>query len=250
MSWLTKTLTSSIGKKLLMSLTGLFLITFLVVHLVGNLQLFYNDGGYAFNKYTVFMTTNPIIKTVSYILYISIVAHALISLVLTIQNRSARPQGYASGSSGSTSAWSSRNMGVLGTIVFIFLAVHLQNFWYQYKWGHMPYAKYEQTETGGVAKEPIPQEDVTKAVKQEEGVYKDLYLVVDEAFKEWWIVAIYVISMIGLAFHLSHGFQSAFQTLGLNHSKYTPFIKKLGIVFSIVVPSAFAALPIYFYMFK
>lgn len=250
MSWLTRTLTSSIGKKLLMALTGLFLIIFLIVHLMGNLQLFYNDGGYAFNKYSVFMTSNPLIKTISYLLYLSIVAHAVISLILTIRNRSSRPQRYASGSSGATSIWSSRNMGVLGTIVLIFLVVHMQNFWYQYHWGDIPYAKYEQKANGEIGKTTLDASGITKAEQHEEGVYKDLYVVVDKSFEEWWIVAIYVISMGGLAFHLSHGFQSAFQTLGLNHSKYTPFIKKLGLVFSIVVPTAFAALPIYFFMFK
>ena len=86
MSWLTQTLTSTIGRKLIMSLTGLFLISFLIVHLAGNLQLFKSDGGYAFNTYTVFMTSNPIIKTVSYVLYTSILIHVIVSIALTIKN--------------------------------------------------------------------------------------------------------------------------------------------------------------------
>jgi len=250
MSWVSNMLSSTIGRKLLMSLTGIFLITFLVIHLIGNTQLFYADGGYAFNKYALFMTTNPLIKTVSYLLYLSILAHVIVSIFLTVKNRSARPQSYAVSSGSSNSTWQSRNMGILGTIILIFLVVHLQNFWYQFKWGHTPYARYEVTEGGDVIKHSLADVEITEELLKEEGVYKDLYKTVEVAFQEWWLVALYLISMVGLAFHLAHGFQSAFQTLGINHNKYTPFIKKLGLLFSIIVPAAFASLPLYFYFIK
>ncbi len=247
MSWVKNVVTGSLGKKFLMSLTGLFLITFLVVHLIGNLQLLKDDGGYAFNTYSVFMTTNPIIKTVSYILYFSILLHVFVSIALTIKNSKARPTGYRVNKPGSTSIWQSRNMGILGTIVLIFLVIHLQGFWAQYKWGDMPYVKYEFNDVGEVSRSSIANQDVTEELKHEEGVYRDLFMVVEDAFAQWWIVAIYVVSMIGLAFHLSHGFQSAFQTLGINHASYTPTIKFVGMVFSIVIPALFAWIPIYFF---
>ena len=125
MPWLIETLTSTIGKKLIMSLTGLFLVVFLLVHLIGNLQLLSDDGGAAFNVYAQFMTTNPIIKTTSYGLYSFIILHAVLSLGLTMSNRKARGgQGY-SRSSSKSSTWSSRNMGVLGTLILIFIVVSI-----------------------------------------------------------------------------------------------------------------------------
>ncbi len=247
MSQVKKVFTGPLGKKFLMALTGLFLITFLVVHLIGNLQLLKDDGGYAFNQYSVFMTTNPLIKTVSYVLYTSILLHVIVSLILTVKNQKARPEKYKSGSNQSTSVWQSRNMGILGTIILIFLVVHLRGFWATYHWGAMPFAKYEVSAVGEVEKSSLIDVEITEELKHEEGVYKDLYLVVSESFKVWWIVAIYILSMIGMAFHLSHGFQSAFQTLGINHKSYTPAIKFVGTAFSIIISALFAWLPIYFF---
>lgn len=225
MSWLTNTLTSTLGRKLIMSLTGLFLILFLVVHLAGNLQLLKDDGGMAFNIYAKFMTSNPLIKTVSYLLYATFILHILLSLFLTIYNRKARgTQGYAVTKSSENVTWSSRNMGFLGTIIFVFLVIHLRNFWYEMHWGGIPTATYEGE------------------------TVKDLYTVVNASFQEPFYVILYVVAMIGLAFHLYHGFQSAFQTLGLNHRKYTPAIKFIGVVFSLVVPALFALIPLYMFL--
>ena len=220
MSWLTDTLTSSIGRKLIMSLTGLFLIIFLVVHLAGNLQLLAGDNGEAFNAYAKFMTNNPIIKFTSYGLYAFIVLHIIMSLLLVIKNKQARPVGYAQVKGSANSAWTSRNMGILGTVILIFLVIHMRSFWFEMKFGTLPMDEFGN---------------------------KDLYLIVAEAFSQWWYVALYVVSMIGLGFHLSHGFSSAFQTLGINHKKYTPFIKGLGIVYAIAIPAAFAAIPLYMF---
>jgi succinate dehydrogenase / fumarate reductase cytochrome b subunit len=130
---------SSLGKKLIMSLTGLFLCSFLVIHLIGNLQLFKNDEGYAFNNYAYFMTHFAPIKVVSYLLYASIIIHAVYALILTTKNKAARPIGYNQSAGNENSKWNSRNMGILGTIILVFLATHMQNFWYQYKFGTTPY---------------------------------------------------------------------------------------------------------------
>jgi len=217
MSWLSDTLTSTIGRKLVMSLTGLFLIIFLIVHLAGNFQLLADDSGLAFNAYAEFMTTNPIIKTTSYGLYAFILIHIVMSIALVVKNKKARPVGYDKVKGSANSSFSSRNMGILGFIIFVFLVIHLRGFWYEMHWG---------------------------SIQMDEAGNKDLYAVVSAAFSQWWYVAIYVACMVGLAFHLSHGFSSAFQTLGINHKKYTPFIKKFGIVYAILISAAFASIPL------
>ena len=223
MNWLTETLSSSLGKKLVMALTGLFLVVFLTGHLLGNLQLFNDDGGQSFNEYAKFMTTAPIVKLLSYVTYLAIIGHVIYSIVLTIHNRGARPIQYARNERSANSLWTSRNMGILGTLVLIFLVIHLKSFWYEMHFGQIPMVEYNGVEI------------------------HNLYLVVGEAFSHEWYVILYVISMAALAFHLSHGFQSAFQTLGLSHVKYTPLIKTLGYTYAIVVPVLFALMPLYLY---
>ena len=223
MNWFIKILSSTLGRKLLMALTGLFLILFLVVHLIGNLQLLKNDNGEAFNVYAKFMTSNPVIKTISYVNYACFIIHALWALFLTIGNRRARgTQGYAV--TKNSSPWTSRNMGILGTLILIFLVIHLKGFWYEMHWGGIPTVNYDGEEV------------------------KDLYATVATAYTQLWYVALYVFSMMVLAFHLWHGFVSSFQTLGLNHPKYNPLIAFVGKAFAIVVPALFALIPIWMYL--
>jgi len=224
MSWLTETLTGSIGKKLLMALTGLFLILFLAVHLAGNLQLLLGDEGKAFNIYAHSMATNPFIKVVSYGNFFFILLHVVYSILLTRKNKSARKVGYAVSPKDSESTWASKNMGILGTILLIFIVVHLKGFWFESKFGSIPMATYDGEQ------------------------YLDLYATVDFAYTNIWIVLFYVVCMAFLAFHLSHGFTSAFQTLGLNHKKYSPIVKMIGKGFSILVPILFALIPIMMYL--
>lgn len=224
MSWFTKAMSSTLGKKLIMALTGLFLIIFLVVHLSGNLQLLVDDEGRAFNIYAKFMTTNPLIKTTSFLLYASFLIHIIWALILTINNKKSRPIGYAKVRPSKNSTWSSRNMGLLGTIILIFLVIHMKDFWYVMHWGPITSTVYDGQE------------------------YRNLYSTVEAAFSQWWYVAIYVVSMLALMFHLYHGFSSAFQTLGLNHVKYNRLIKVVGTLFAIIVPAMFAVIPIIFYL--
>lgn len=251
--------TSSIGKKLVMSLTGLFLCTFLIVHLIGNFQLFNNDAGYSFNNYAYFMTHFTPIKVVSYLLYASIIIHAIYALVLTMKNKSARPIGYNQTDGKANSAWNSRNMGILGTVVLVFLATHMQNFWYQYKFGTTPYVEYRTELATGNSE--IDFYDTTPAdydgykTYVENGVEviktKDLYRQVAETFQNPFIVLFYVIAMAALAFHLIHGFQSAFQTLGFNHRRYIGIIRAIGVWgFGVIIPVLFALMPLYFYFLK
>lgn len=224
MKWFVEMFSSTLGRKLVMALTGLFLITFLLVHLIGNLQLLKNDGGHAFNVYAEFMSTNPLIQTVSKANFALILAHIIVSAILTAKNRKARgPVGYSVGNSKS-SIWSSRNMGILGTTILVFLVIHLQTFWAQMHWGGIPVLNYDG--------KPV----------------RDLYTLCNEWFHVGWYVALYTFSMIAIAFHLWHGFVSAFQTLGLNHLKYNGLIGFVGKAFSIIVPALFALIPILMYL--
>ncbi|WP_226388831.1 succinate dehydrogenase cytochrome b subunit [Penaeicola halotolerans] len=223
MSWVTKTLNSTLGRKLLMALTGLFLILFLVVHLAGNLQLLLPDGGEAFNKYAATMASNPFIKVVSIGNFAFILIHVIYSIILSRHNKKSRPVEYAVSKASTNSVWASRNMGILGTVILIFLLVHLKGFYYEVKFGSTPMVSYEGVE------------------------FKDVYAIVATAYSNILYVAFYVICMGFLSFHLSHGFASAFQTLGLNHKKYTPAIQFVGRLFSIVVPALFALIPVYMY---
>jgi len=254
MNWLTRFLKSSIGKKLLMALTGLFLCTFLIIHLIGNLQLFKSDGGMAFNQYAVFMTTNPLIKTVSYGLYAIILFHAFWGLYLVFENKKARPVAYAVVDGKANSHWTSRWMGVLGTIILAFIVIHMSNFWGKYKFGEVPYVHYERSiETGEVTWTPadpiLSKMEVFNDGLVEHTTVKNLYVVVADQFQQLWLVILYVFSMFAISFHLIHGFKSAFQTVGLNHSKYNGLISFLGIwVFGIIIPILFAAMPIYFFI--
>ncbi|MCH7409193.1 succinate dehydrogenase cytochrome b subunit [Belliella sp. DSM 111904] len=220
MSWVSKTLSSTLGQKVLMALTGLFLILFLVVHLAGNLQLLFPDGGESFNKYAANMANNPLIRVVSIGNFAFILIHVIYSIILTKRNKQSRPVAYAVSKSSTNSAWASRNMGILGTIILIFLLVHLKGFYYEVKFGSVPMASYDGEE------------------------YKDVFAIVANAYSNILYVAFYVVSMGFLAFHLSHGFASAFQTLGLNHVKYSPLIRKVGLGFSILIPALFALIPL------
>jgi len=228
MSWITKTLTSSIGRKLIMSLTGLFLCSFLVVHLVGNLQLFKHDHGVAFNTYSHFMGTNPIIRTLEWGLVLGFGFHIYESIALTRRNKAARGHGYAQWKAEQNSEWTSRNMGILGSIILIFLIVHLYNLFWRARFGGLEKVGGDNLETRD---------------------YDNLYMAVVSSFHVWWYVLLYVAAQLSLGYHLWHGFRSGFQTLGLNHRKYMPVIKYAGYAFAVVVAAGFAAMPLYFYLF-
>lgn len=212
-------LTSSLGKKVVMSLTGLFLITFLVVHCYINALIFFNDGGHRFNEAAEFMGTNPIIRFMEIGLFVGFLIHIVQALILTIENKKARPIKYEVNNASANSKWYSRSMGLLGTLILIFLILHLKHFWVV--------SRFTDHITSG---------EVT------------LFEEMVEIFANIWIVIIYMLSMISLAYHLLHGFHSAFQTLGLNNKKYTPIIKKLGLAYSIIIPLAFAVMPLAIYM--
>jgi len=218
---------SSLGHKLVMALTGIFLILFLVFHLVINLLVFANDGGLTFNTAAQFLGHNIVPRVLEWGLMLGFAIHIVQSLLLTIQNNKSRPEAYAYSKAPKSSPWYSRSMGILGTIILIFLIVHFANFWVKTRF------------TG------------LEEVLDQNG-NDNLSLLMFKTFSFWWIVLIYDLAMVSLAYHLLHGFSSAFQTLGFNHRTYTPMIKALGFGFAILVPLLFASIPtaIYFHLIK
>jgi succinate dehydrogenase / fumarate reductase cytochrome b subunit len=261
-------LKSSLAKKYWMALTGLFLCLFLVGHLIGNLQLIFGDA-LQFNQYALFMTSNPAVKALSYVTYISIIFHAVDGIILTIQNQKARPVGYAYERPQANSTWQSRNMAVLGTVILVFIVTHMVNFW-----AKMHFDKNMPLQTMSVQANPVlpPQnyylttngnylpvdgvaiknrtEFYSKEVDVKIGEgYKDLHKITVAFFKDkqYGLIAtlLYVVAMAVLAFHLNHGFASAFQSLGANHQKYNGLIRGFGFWFSVIVPLLFAIIPLY-----
>ncbi|HKG05101.1 MAG TPA: succinate dehydrogenase cytochrome b subunit [Pedobacter sp.] len=213
---------SSIGKKLIMGITGLFLISFLLVHCFLNSLIFVNDGGLTYNMGAHFMGTNWIIRAMEVVLFAGLIAHAVQGYRLLVLNRAARPERYAVTNGAANSKWYSRSMGLLGTLLLVFLIVHISKFWVMSRF------------TG------IPTVDANG--------HHDLFAVMVETFKNPFLVVLYVLAMISLAYHLLHGFASAFQTLGWNHKKYTPIIKSVGVWFSILISLIFAAMPVAMYL--
>ena len=256
MSEFKQTFNSSLGKKLIMALTGLFLCTFLIVHVGGNLLLFCNDGGFSFNMYANFLTHFPPIEVVAYILYLSIAVHALYALILTLKNRSARPVSYAAHND-APAKWQSKNMGLLGSILLLFIVIHMSDFWFSYKYSNkVPFIEYRTDlatgQTQSVPYVPVSA-DFEKSVSVVNNVeivrVKDIHYRVQESFKNLLYDIFYVIAMGAVAFHLVHGFQSAFQTLGWTHRKYTPIVKFIGTwFFGFLIPLLFALMPIVYYI--
>ena len=217
---------STIFKKIIAALTGLFLTLFLLGHLAGNLQLFIPgiEGQTQFNKYALFMTTNPAVKVLSIITYTSILIHIFLTLYLSWQSKQARPIAYAVSSGSSNSTWSSNNMAILGTALLIFIMIHLRSFWYEMHFGDIPYQYLN---------------DGTKL--------KDLYLITTSAFNNPIYTLFYVFSMAVLALHLKHGLESALQTIGLKLPNYEMALKYITTFIALAIPATFASIPIYLF---
>ena len=211
---------SSVGKKWIMSLTGIFLIIFLVVHVALNACIWAMDGGEMFNKGAHFMGANVVPRILEVGLFLGIILHLLQGLMLEYQNRSARKKGYAVPMGNKGSKWYSRSMGLLGTLILLFLVMHLRDFW-------IP----NRSNQGWLLGEEI-----------------DLYQKMLSVFQEGWVVVVYVLGCISLSWHLMHGFQSAFRTLGVSNARYLKLINCLGIAFSIIVPLVFALMPVSMYL--
>jgi succinate dehydrogenase cytochrome b subunit len=210
MAWIN----SSILRKIVMSVSGLFLISFLVVHLSINLLILVDKD--LFNAASHFMGTNFIIQIMQYVLALGFLLHIILGIVLNIQNKKARPISYAKNKPDEAASWSSRNMIVTGVLILLFVILHLKDYLWEIKFGDMS----QRTD----------------------------YDLVVALFENPLYTFLYVFSFVLLGIHLDHGFQSSFQSIGANHSKYTPMIKKFGRYFSIVMALGFSSISLYFFI--
>lgn len=208
-----------------MGMTGIFLILFLVVHVGLNACIWAMDGGVMFNKAAHFMGANVVPRILEIGLFAGFIIHMLQGWSLELSNRAARKKGYAVTMGNKGSKWYSRSMGILGTLLFLFLVMHLSHFW-------------------------IPSRITgLNPVLIDSKEYHDLYGEMLTVFQEnLMVVVLYVLGCISLAWHLLHGFQSAFRTLGVSNAKYLSLIESIGMVFAIVVSLAFAMMPISMYL--
>ena len=216
MTW-KQLFTSSIGKKILMGLTGFFLIIYLIVHASLNAMIFYDDAGEKFNAVASFMLHNYFVRFLEIGLFATFILHIIQGLMLWKQNRSARKINYIKQKFPGEIKWYSRYMGWLGTFLLLFLIMHLYHFWAS--------TKHELYFNGPVI---------------------DLYQEMKIIFTNPVWFTLYMIGLGSLLFHLLHGFQSAFQTFGINHRRWTPIIKGIGIFYSVAICILFAMMPISF----
>lgn len=210
---------SSIGRKAVMAVTGLFLISFLIVHCGVNALIFFDDGGKTFNIGAHFMGTNPVIRTIEVFLIIGFLIHIVQGLMIWWQNKKARPVNYAVNGASKNSTWYSRSMALLGTLLLLFLIIHTSNFWIPNRTNQFIHG------------EELP-----------------LYKMMVEKFQNPIQVVLYVFGCFLLFWHLLHGFKSAFQSLGMNHEKYNSLILFSGKTFAYVVPFIMAMMPVAIYL--
>jgi succinate dehydrogenase / fumarate reductase cytochrome b subunit len=204
---------SSIGKKILMSLTGLFLCTFLMEHFVGNLLLFKEDGGRAYEAYTEFLVGNPAIRFIEIFLLIGFVLHIFLGVMVWWKNKTSRSHNYVEFRLKDNTPLASRITIWTGSFVFIFLVIHLNSFF-------------------------VPSRITDTKVP--------LYDLVAQAFQSPLYDGFYILALILLGYHLKHGFQSGFQTLGLLNKKYSTLVELFGMIFWLIIPLGFACMPLYF----
>lgn len=200
-----------------MAFTGLFLISFLIIHASINALIFYNDSGATFNSAAHFMLHNIIVRILEVGLFAGFILHIIQGLLLWKQNRDARKVGYKVQKYPKEIKWYSRYMGWLGTFILLFLVMHLYHFW-----------------------------SGTKSELYFNGRPVDLFQEMKEIFTNPVWFTLYILGLASLLFHLLQGFQSAFQTFGINHRRWTPIIKGIGVIYSVVICLLFASMPIAF----
>lgn len=226
MSNITK---SSIGRKVLVSLSGLFLMIFLIVHLTVNITLIFDDSGMLFNKAAHFMATNPAIKVMEPILALGFIIHILYAAIVTLRNYLAKPARYNKRDSQATGGWASRNMFFLGSTVLIFLVIHIWNFFWKMR----------------VSGDPL-----LDPVMIDGEQIENSYNLVATLFKTSYIYSsIYILGAIALGLHLSHGFWSSFHTMGWNNEVWMNRLKTIAVVYAVLITGGFISIPVYYMIF-
>ena len=225
MSWVKNTFSSSIGRKFAMALSALFLMIFLLQHVSINFTSVFSAD--VFNNISHFMGTNPVVQfALQPILIFAVVYHFVMGFVLEIKNRNSREVKYAMNKGQANSTWFSRNMIVSGAVVLVFLGLHFYDFW-------IPEISTKFIEG-----------DMSGMINGEYRYYHEMV----EKFHDPVRVGIYVLAFVLLSMHLLHGFQSAFQSIGARHPKYTPAIKKLGNIYAIVIPAGFIFIALFHHL--
>ena len=233
MTW-KQVFTSSVGKKLVMGFTGIFLVLFLIVHVGLNACIWaaaYDpaDQGQMFNKAAHFMGSNVLPRVLEIGLFAGFFLHIFQGYLLTLENRKKRSIGYAV-SYADGSKWHSRSMAILGTLLLMFLVMHIYHFW-------------TPSRLGGMGTVQPLEEVYYNGIK-----HHNLYAEMRNVFVgNTLIVVLYVLACGSLAYHLLHGFQSAFKTIGIHNKKINGLIHSVGVGFSIIVPLLFALMPLSFY---
>jgi succinate dehydrogenase / fumarate reductase, cytochrome b subunit len=230
MKW-SEFFTSSVGRKLIMGLTGLFLISFLVVHAGVNACIWAHDGGEMFNKAAHFMGSTILIRILEIGLFAGFFVHIIQGYLLEAHNRGRRGTAYAVNYAGG-SKWYSRSMGLLGTLILLFLVMHIYHFWTPSRLGGF---------AGIHSLEPVTYQDG----REIHNLYAEMIRVFDGNVV---VVIIYILGCFSLAWHLMHGFQSAFRTIGVHNSRYIQLIRSVGQAFSVIVPLVFAMMPVSIYL--
>lgn len=213
MSGALEFLSSSVGKKLLMALTGFFLVSFLTFHLTMNLFLFEGTGG-DFTKFAAFLGNFPVVRPIEWILFGGFILHFCLGGFVWLMNRRARPQGYAVKGTSKTIKLSSRLPIYTGATILAFLVWHLIQFFIASRFA---------------------------------GHEVNMYELVAHEFSLPYVVALYEILFVILGFHLKHGFQALFQSLGLRTAKYRGFIDAVGVIVWLIIPAGFASIPLAMY---
>jgi len=233
MTW-QQMFTSSIGRKLVMGLTGIFLILFLIVHAGINACIFadlpffdQNDNGEMFNKAAHFMGSTVLIRILEIGLFAGIILHIVQGYSLTLSNNKARNVKYDQQLGEQGSKWYSRSMGLLGTLILLFLILHLSHFWVPARFTHY---------------------GLEPALYNNGPVMHDMFGLMKATFSEWWVVIAYVLGCFSLFWHLMHGFLSAFRTMGVGNKKYITLLNSIGIGYSVLVSVLFAIMPVAVYL--
>ncbi len=205
-----------------MAITGLFLSFFLIIHLLGNLQLLLpaEEAQLQYNSYSQLLGGNLFVKLIAYVLYLCILLHTLDAIYLSFKRRKANGASYAYDRRGRASTWYSRHMMALGIIIFVFLVIHFKDFWYAYKFGELPL-------------------DINGN--------KDLYSLVVLAFEELWYVILYIVAILALGYHLLHGVFSAHRTIGLYHPVYNRIVRVSGTIFAVAITFGYIIIPLFLY---
>ena len=213
-------------RKSIIALTGLFLCLFLIVHLSANCILILPEetARELYNAYSTTLRENPLIQIIAYVLYLSIILHVIYALIITIKNKKATDKGYALNKTSENSTWASRNMGLLGLAVLLFIVVHLAQFWARIKLG------------------------IGEGVGTDASGYVDVYEVTYGLFQNIYFVTFYTVLMVPLGLHLHHGLKSAFKSLGFYHRRGLRMLSRVSLVYAAIMAVGFGIIPLIVYL--